>query len=359
MSRSDRSAPGRAPTGLLGTQPATDVAAFDWRRPSKFGRDHVRALENAHDVFARRVSSSLGSTLRALVQVESVGIDQLTYDDYVRSLPNPNVLAVLGLPPLAGPAVLEMNVGFALQLVDRMLGGRGLPVDLRRPTDLELPLIRDLVMVGVRALGEALGPILDVTPELGLLETNPQMVQVTAPSDMVLLLSFRLTIAQGELTEGLLTLAYPSSTLVPALDRLTSAGGLAGEVAAARDAAALRRMTSTISEVTVELSARLEESAVRAADLLSLNVGDVLRLDHRVGQPAVLHVGGARVFEGHVGRRGRRLGIQITGTAAADAAAADAPPEDDPTSLHYHDPATGRALDPSASADLRGAPDAR
>lgn len=289
------------------------VERFDWRRPSKFGRDHVRALSNAHDVFTRRMSTTLGSVLRTLVQVEALGVDQMTYDDYVRSLPNPNVSALVPMPPLAGGVLMEMNAGLALQLVDRMLGGRGLPVELRRPTDLELPLIRDLIMVGVRSLGEALEPVLNVSPELGLLETNPHMVQVTSPGDMVLLLSYRVTIAQGELTEGLLTLCYPSSTLGPVLERLALAGGTAGELTAGDQTAAdvSDRIAAYLDDVDVHMSVRLTDSSVKARDLLSLGVGDVLRLDHRVGQPALVKVGDTCVLTGHVGRRGRRLGLQV------------------------------------------------
>jgi flagellar motor switch protein FliM len=289
------------------------IEPYDWRRPNKFGREHVRALSVAHDVFARRMSTMMGSVLRALVQVEPVSIDQMTYDDYVRSLPNPNISALLPLSPLPGGALLEMNVGLALQMVDRMLGGKGLPVELRRPTDLELPLVRDLVMVGVRALDEALRPVLAVTPELGVLETNPAMVSVTAPSDMVLLLSFRMSIAQGELTEGLLTLCYPSATLAPALEQLAMAGGAAGELPPGTDQVSdvSDRIAAYLEDLTVQLSVRLTDSSVRAGDLLSLVVGDVLRLDHRVGRPAVAKVGDTDVLVGHLGRRGRRLALQV------------------------------------------------
>ena len=259
------------------------------------------------------MSTAMGTVLRSLVQVEPLGIDQMTYDDYVRSLPNPNIAALLAVPPLPGGVLLEMSVGFALQLVDRMLGGRGVPVEPRRPTDLEVPLIRDLVGVGVRALNEALEPLLHCTAELGVLETNPQMVQVTSPSDMVLLLSYRMTVAQGEYTEGLLTLCYPSATLAPVLERLSGAGIVSGDAAADANslAEAGGRMAAYLEESFVQLAVRLSDSQVRARDLLALQAGDVLRLDHRVGQPVVAKIGETAVLRGHLGRRGRRLALQV------------------------------------------------
>lgn len=318
---------------------SASVEPFDWRRPSKFGRENVRALSKAHDVFSRRMSTALGSVLRSLVQVEPLGIEQMTYDDYVRSLPNPNISAVLTIPPLPGGVLMETNVGFALQLVDRMLGGRGLPVELRRPTDLEMPLIRDLVAVGVRSLNEALEPQLQVSAEMGILETNPQMVQITSPSDMVLLLSYRLTIAQGELTEGLLTLCYPSATLAPVLERLSNAGGVgdhAGGAAAATDVS--DRIAAYLEDVEVLMAVRLADSSVKSRDLLALGVGDVLRLDHRVGQPAVAKIGDTPVLTGHLGRRGRRLGLQVVEVV---------PPVVDPFAQAALEN-TGRSLAPSS-----------
>lgn len=300
---------------------------FDWRRPSKFGREHVRALTNVHDVFCRRMSTSFGSLLRALVQVESFGIEQMTYDDYTRSLPTPNISALFTLPPLPAGVVMEMNVGFALQMVDRLLGGRGLPVELRRPTDLELPLIHDLCSVAVLCLADAIEPMLGAKPELSSLETNPQMVQATSPSDMVLLLSFRLTIAQGEPTESLLTLCYPAATLTPVLDRLVVTAGASSESAVGQESLAdiRHRIAAHLDDVTVPLSVQLTDSSVRAGDLLALGVGDVLRLDHRVGEPVLAKVGQTPVLRGHLGRRGRRMGLQVLEPIppAADAFADD------------------------------------
>lgn len=305
-----------APSGesLLGdaAESARTPRVFDFRRPSKFGREHVRVLENAHEVFARRLASGLGSALRGLVQLDPISIDQVSYDDYTRSMPNPNVIAVVDLPPLPGAAVLELNVQLALQLVDRLLGGRGMPVDLRRPTELETYLLRDLMQLGVNAIGETLEPLLEAQPRLGALEFNPQLVQVAAPSDMVLLLSFRVSVSQGVQSEGLLTLCYPSGTLAPVLDKLSSQ--LAPERrtdGGADDALASALLEAHTRDIGVTVSAQLNASTLTAGDLGALQVGDVIRFDHRVDQPVRGIVGGRDLFTAHLGRRGRRLALQV------------------------------------------------
>lgn len=283
---------------------------FDFRRPSNFSREHVRSLQNTHEVFLRRFASGLGATLRTLVQLEPLSVEQVSYDDYARSLPNPNVLGVIELPGLPGSGVLELNVQFALQLVDRLLGGRGVPVDLRRPTELEAFLLRDILQHGVSALAETLAPALEAPPTLTALEFNPQLVQVAAPSDMVVLLSYRLSVAQGAAPEGLLTLCYPASTMMGILEAVTGHSLDEGD-GPLQDSASAQTVGAALAEVDVVLSARLVDSPVAASDLAGLRVGDVLRLDHRSDQRVLGRVGATDVLLGSIGRRGRRLALQV------------------------------------------------
>jgi flagellar motor switch protein FliM len=298
---------------------APGARTFDWRRPSKFSREHVRSLAVAHEVFARRLASGLGSALGALVQLEPVSIDQVSYDDYIRSLPNPNVLAVVSVAPLPAAVLLELNVQLSLQLVDRLLGGNGTPVELRRPTEIEGHLIQDLMNHGVNAIHETLEPLMDIKPDLASLEFNPQLVQVVAPSDMVLLLAFRLSISSGVASEGLLTLCYPAATLAPLLDRLAANAGTEPE---AEDLAALEAgqqlLTDELNQIAVELSVRLRDSSVAAGDLAALQVGDVLLLEHRADEPVIGTVGEAPLLEGRIGKRRRRVAFQVERWAATD-----------------------------------------
>ena len=285
---------------------------YDFRRPSKFGREHVRSLEVAHEVFTRRFSSGVGAAMRAMLQLEPLSVDQVSYDDYIRSMPNPSVLTVVALPPLPGAAIVEINVQLALVLVDRLLGGKGLPVEVRRPTELETYLLRELMGSALDAFRETMEPLLDVSPEIASLEFNPQLVQVAAPSDMVLLLSYRASIAQGRRAEGLLTICYPFPTLAPAMNRLVQ--HLWDEPSVSLDGSdPYRAMRENLSEVPAELSIRLRDSEISTREVLSLQPGDVLRLDHPAGALVRGVVEGDDVVVGHLGRRGRKLAVQVAG----------------------------------------------
>lgn len=303
-----------------------ELPRFDFRRPSTFAREHVRNLEVAHEVFVRRFGSGLGNALRATMQTELLSVEQMTYDDYIRSMPNPTVLATFTLDPLPGAAILELNVQQALVLVDRMLGGQGTPVSLRRPTEVEGYLLHELLQHALVAFRETFEPLLEVTPTIGGLDYNPQLVQVAAPSEVVLLFSYRLTVTQGARSEGLITLCYPVSTLAPAMERLVK--DLLEPPADASDDVTEPPLTAELEDVDVHLSVRLRDCGVPAQDLATMAVGDVLRLDHRVNEPVHAQIAGTDLLHGHLGRNGRRLAFRVDGWQTPAVQAFPTPPDE-------------------------------
>ena len=311
--------PGTA-TALATAAASPLVSRVDFRRPSGFTRDAVRNLAAVHELLTRRIATGWGAQLRAVVQLEEVGVDQVTYQEYLASMPSPNTLALVEIPPLPAPVIIELNTQLALTLVDRLLGGRGANVSqlgaVRRLTEVETSLLSYLLGHVTAGLGEALGPATDGTPRLVGIEYNPQLVQIAAPSDRVVLLTYRVSITQGLSTEGLLTVCYPSAAATPLLE---SVGGPSRheEGSEAQDTAPDGVLVDRLHDVPVDLRVRLAASQVPAADLQALRVGDVLRLDHRVDQPMVVTVGEAPVGLAHLGRRASRRAIQLASPPAA------------------------------------------
>jgi flagellar motor switch protein FliM len=297
--------------GLAGRRQSV-LPSFDFRRPSKFGREHLRCLENLHESFTRRLASSLTHALRCVVQLKPIAADEITYENYVRSLPNPSVLVLVSLSPLPGNVIVEMSAPMGLLLVDRALGGFGAPAPMRRLTDLETRLLGELIRGGVGAFQETFAPVLDVAPDLLGIETNPSFVQVAPPSETTLLLSYSFVVAAATKVEGLLTVCYPFSTLHPVMDRLQRhvAAEQPPEEAASSDE--MEQMADRLQDVAVTLSVALRPTTVSARDVAVLEPGDVLRLDHRIDEPALGLVDGVELFEGFVGRRGKRLGVRFS-----------------------------------------------
>jgi flagellar motor switch protein FliM len=289
---------------------------YDFRAPERFDGQAVRSLDAAHELFTRRVSSGLGAMLRTVVQLEPLTVDQISYDDYLRAMPSPTLIVSVGLAPLPSPVLLEINLELALALLDRLLGGgmsgegENLPA-ARRPTDLESALLSDLVAVVLPAFEETLSSFLPVTAELLGVEHNPQLVQIASPSESVLLFTFGLRITQGMAAEGLLTVCYPAGAVAPLLEHVASQLH-AANVPDTVDEHWTAALADSLSDVDVELRVTLDDSEVPARDLAALQVGDVLRLDHRIDRPVRGRVGDLDILMGHPGRRGRRLAVHVT-----------------------------------------------
>ena len=286
---------------------------FDFRRPSKLGRDISRGLELMHETFARRVGTTWGSELRAYVQVDPAGIVQLAYDDIIRSMPNPNVL-IVGEPwPMPGAFVVEYDLQLGMILVDRLLGGEqdGSARGIRRPSDVELELLGHLGQQAVMALSEVLEPVGCTDPRMRSIEINPQLVQVAAPSDPALLFVFTVTVSGPIEARGTISMIYPTSLMSSLLEHVASLRTEHTDRTVEPEQA--MALLGGLGDAEVDVAIRLADSSVSAKDLTNLSVGDVLRLDHRVGRPAVAVAGEHAVLDVALGKVGPRRAAQIVG----------------------------------------------
>ncbi len=291
-------------------EPGSDleVSAFDFRAPDKFPRGFVRDMTELHATFGQNLSERIGRELRTTVTIDQIGVEQLTYDGYVRSMPNPSILSIFDLGNVAGQIIFEVSPQLGLMLVDRMLGGSGKPVAPRRPTDLEQSILSALLKHPLDALAESLDGIITTSPRLVGTELNPQFVHAAAPTEMVLVLTFSLVAdASGPATRGLISLCYPLTVLNPireALRRATWSGTL-------QEAQPSDAMASILNGSLVDVVVSTESSSIAAADLAGLAVGDVVTLEQTTDEPLILSIDERRIATCHLGRQGPYLATQL------------------------------------------------
>lgn len=282
-----------------------DWQLFDLRRPTKLSRDQLRSLDLFHDTFTRRLASGMGRVARGSAQVELVRSTQVSWDEYTRTLPSITTLVTATAEPLPGDLLVEMDTSLALALASRLLGGGGAMEPPRRPSDLELPPLRRLSVAAVDALGDALGQFIEVQTSVRSIDLSAQLMALTAPSQMVLVMTYSLSIPTCGIA-GDISVVLTLATLSPMLERL---------VAQANERSGIDvdpgLMRSVAEQIPVVVEARLDATAMTAGAVAGLRVGDVIVLEHRIGQPASVIVGGAPVASGHLGRRGARLAVAI------------------------------------------------
>ncbi|MDP2872523.1 MAG: flagellar motor switch protein FliM [Bacillota bacterium] len=286
----------------------TPMRSYDFRRPDKFSKDQLRTLHMLHENYARVVSTVLSGQLRTTVEVAVASVKQETYAEFSLRLHNPGAIAVVSLAPLSGNAVLEVEPGVAMYLVDRVLGGAGTSaVQLRELTEIELTVARRLVWSLLEHLRDGWRNIVEVTPAVESVETNPMFTQVVAPGEMCAVVSF--TIRVG-LVAGTICLCLPYLLMEPVVSKLTAFVWFSG-APRARAAADGEMIKARLQEVSVEVVAELGGAVLTLEDLLGLSVGDVVVLDRATVDPILIRVGHSVKLSARPGTHRGRLALSI------------------------------------------------
>jgi flagellar motor switch protein FliM len=254
------------------------IRMYDFRRPDKFSKDQIRTIQMLHDTFARLMSVGLSAQLRKEVSIHLCSVDQLNYEEFIRSIPSPTTLPVISMDPLKGFAVLQIDPSISFTIIDLLFGGQGIKsVDAnkgnRELTDIELSVMEGLVVRILGNLREVWSGIIDLRPRLGNIETNPQFTQIIPPKDMVILITFETKIGD---VEGTINLCLPYSTLKPIIHKLrlnyqysSNQDFYEGEPV---------KENNPLKEVELILHSYFPEKQLYLGNIMDLKVGDILNL---------------------------------------------------------------------------------
>ena len=196
------------------------VKNYDFARPSKFSKEHLRTLEIIFEHYGRLLSTNLPVYLRKNIQVEVMNSEAVTYSEFSNALSNPVLLGIVNFAPLSGNIIIELasNLGYAM--VDRMLGGNGSPLEKPRDfTEIELLIIERIMTVCVNLLREPWENVADIHPRLERIETNSQFAQIISPSEMIAILTINMKIGD---VEGMMNICLPYLTLESIMDKLNT-----------------------------------------------------------------------------------------------------------------------------------------
>jgi flagellar motor switch protein FliM/flagellar motor switch protein FliG len=196
------------------------IKIYDFKRPDKFSKDQIRTVAMMHETFARLGTTALSSMLRYLAHAHLASVDQLTYEEFIRSIPNPTTIAAIAMEPLKGSALLEIDPAITFAIIDRLFGGQGKSSNLNRElTDIEVSVMEGAVERLLGSLSEAWAILLDLRPRLVAIETNPQFAQIVPPHEMIILVSLEAVVGEAR---GMINLCLPYLTIEPIVHRLSA-----------------------------------------------------------------------------------------------------------------------------------------
>jgi flagellar motor switch protein FliM len=286
------------------------VRPYDFRRPSKFAKEQIRTIVMIHENFSRLLSSSLSAYLRAMVQSEVASVDQLTYEEFVKSLQNPTVINVLSLKPLEGNMVFEFASNLVFGFIDRLLGGQGAYDGIiRELTEIEQMVTRRVVVRMAASIKEAWSNVIDLDPEYQGMETNPMFTQVIPPTEMVILVTLDVKIAE---VSGLMNVCYPYVLLEPVLSRLSSQYWFASSKKSF-STEATTTLKNRLKEAVLPVEVELGKTTINVREMLSLAVGDVIKLEQSIKEPLNVKVGKEEKYYGFPGISNNRFAVQLYG----------------------------------------------
>ena len=285
------------------------VKDYDFKRPAKFSKEHLRTLEIIYEHYGRLISTNLPVYLRKNVQVSVASSETVTFSEFTNALSNPVILGIVDFNPLNGNAIIELSSNLGFAMIDRMLGGQGVPLEKSRDfSDIEMTILQKLMVICMQLMREPWRNVAEINPMMERIETNAQFAQVIAPSDMVAIISLSIKIGEAE---GFMNICLPYFTLEDVMDKLNTKYWYS-TMQKNDNENYEEHLEVLIKKIDVPVKAILGRSQVSVNDFLNLQVGDIIRLDSRVDSEMDVFVGNIQKFKALPGSSKDNYAVRIT-----------------------------------------------
>jgi len=289
---------------------AKKVKVYDFRRPNKFSKEQINTFQVIYENYARALATFLSGQLRSPVQISVLSVEQLTYEEFTHSLPDPSIIVIFNMSPLEGNGIMEIQPSIVFGMIDRLFGGPGrTPAKTRSLTEIERTIVERMSRRMLNLSKEAWENIIEFTPCVEFIESNPQFAQIVSPMEMVILIS--LETKMGEL-EGIINFCIPYLVLEPIIEKLSIHYWFSRSSKEHKEEYRLH-LQQKIEAAQISLRVVLGTTSITIRELLDLQVGDVVPLDHRVDADLTVMIGDNQKFYAKPGIQNKRLAVQITG----------------------------------------------
>ncbi|MCC5831066.1 MAG: flagellar motor switch protein FliM [Phycisphaeraceae bacterium] len=287
-----------------------EIRPYDFKRPERVSKDQMRALESLHEGFARNFGAALSGFLRTIMEVKVSSIEQMTFSEFTHSLPNPTCFNLLSCGPLEGNMCLEISPLIIYPIIDRLLGGSSADLFIpQRPlTVIEQRLVNKILDRAVGSLSESWAGIMQLDFKLEDSESNPQLVQIVPPNEVVVVVGLEMKMGGRA---GTMSLCIPYNVIEPVVDKLSNQTWAAYKRSRRSDKIR-HRMAARLETATVTVSSILANSTITLRELHNLQVGDIILTDKSCKAPLTIEIGGRRKFIGNIGQHRGHRAFKVT-----------------------------------------------
>ena len=284
------------------------VKKYDFKRPDKLSKEQLRTIHMIHETFARLNTTMLSAQLRAAVQIQVISVDQLTYEEFTRSIPEFTIMGIFDTGILEGNAIIELNPSIAFTVIDRLFGGSGEFIEINRElTDIEMTIIEKMVLKLLGNMKEPWENIIEMNPRIEQIETNPQFVQIVGPNEMVVLVTFEVKIGN---IEGMMNICLPAPMIDPIINKL-SAQYWFSAIKKEKTEENFVAIKERLNKVNVPFIVKLGGTTITVSELLRLKNGDAVVLRQDINKPLDVIVGNNIKYKAVPGKEGNKMAVSI------------------------------------------------
>ncbi|KZZ82842.1 MULTISPECIES: flagellar motor switch protein FliM [Bacillaceae] len=284
------------------------IKTYDFKRALRFSKDQIRSLTRIHENFARLLTTYFSAQLRTYIQITVASVDQVPYEEFVRSMPKMTILNIFQVQPLEGRIVMEVNPNIAYAMMDRVMGGIGSGFNkIDTLTEIETRIMSNLFEKSLDNYREAWSSITSIEPEMQEFEVNPQFIQMVSPNETVIVIS--LTAQVGD-TSGMINLCIPHVVLEPIIPKLSVHYWMQSD-RKERNPAETEALQKRIELTDITVSAELGSSEITIHEFMELQSGDIIQMDQSIDQPLLIKIGDKPKYTGQPGKLNRKLAVQI------------------------------------------------
>lgn len=284
------------------------VKIYDFKRALRFSKDQIRSLTRIHENFARLLTTFFSAQLRTYVQITVASVDQIPFEEFVRSIPNMTLINVFEVPPLDGNILMEINPNIAYSMLDRLMGGSGAShSNVDNLTEIETKIMTNLFERSFDNLREAWENIVEIDPMLIELEVNPQFLQMISPNETVVVISLNTIIGE---TTGMINICLPHVVLEPIVPNLSVRYWMQSNTKE-MSPEQIKTLENRVKQSVLPVVAELGTTSISVEDFLVMNMGDVIELDQKITNPLILKVGNLPKFTVQPGKLNKKMAVQI------------------------------------------------
>ncbi len=286
------------------------VKKYDFKRPSKFAKDHIRTLNIIHDNYGKALSNLLTRYLRTPFNMELITIEVLTYRDFNNSISNPSVLSIVDMKPLNGSVVLEIPPTIAYAMIDRVLGGyTDSNEKIKDFTEIETSIMENIIVDMLEAMKEPWENIIKLEPFLDRIETNPQIAQITSQTDMVILITYK---AEIDDMDNFINICIPDLVIDPIVPKLSTKLWFSKDDSKHYEEQDSADIKNKIMDTQVPIKTVLGKTKIPFDDIANLQVGDIITLDKNLKDKMQVFIDKDLKYLGNPGISNKKYSIKIT-----------------------------------------------